>query len=269
MKKSMFMGAVVAVAAMASAVQAGQVTFYGNGEFRQGTGGEFQARVWSGNTLNPGTSGKFSDTGPSVPGGQHGGAYRSFQTFCLEVGENVDLYTNDTQANNPSNRVTVSVAPYAVSGGAGAIIEDGESRDYISSRTAFLYTQFRNGNLNRYTYDNNNITTVINGQSQDRSNTAEALQLAFWYLEEEKSAADLDGTSPVKQLARFYAGLASPLGTLDLLGWTGIGNVRVMNYTRIGGQPGQSMLTIIPLPTAGGLAMAGLLGCGMTRRRFN
>ncbi len=271
MKKSILMGAVVALAATATAVQAANVTFHGDNAYRQGNGGEFQARVWSGNA---GKTGMFSDIGPSVPGGRTtpgagNQAYTSFQTFCLELGENVDL--NPGSPQNPVNQVTVSVAPYAVSGGGGSIIEDGQSRDYIGDRTAFLYTQFRRGTLDQYTYNNG---APVGGM--DRSNTARALQLAFWFLENEVATISLSGgngaggDSGVYNLALYYAGLTSTYGSgLSMGGWTGMGNVRVINYLRTNGEPGQSMLTLIPLPTAGGLAMAGLLGCGMTRRRFN
>jgi len=253
-----FAGAVVAALSVISSANAAQVTFHGNAAYRLGNGGEFQARVWSGNA---GKTGMASDTGSSVPGGRAtpgtgSSAYTSFQTFCLELSEHIDL--NPGSPQNPANQVTVSISTAAVGGGVG-----GGNPDYISPETAFLYTQFRRGVLPDYTYDNN---APVDGLT--RAETARALQLAFWKLEHEVATltvggANGAGSQAVLDLANAYLALAAASG------WTDIGNVRVLNYLRTNGEPGQSVLTIIPLPTAGGLAMAGLLGCGMTRRRFN
>lgn len=258
MRTMMFVGAAAAVLTAISSASAGQVTFHGNNAYRQGNGGEFQVRVWSGNA---GKTGLASDVGSSVPGGRAtpgagNQAYTSFQSFCLELNEHVDV--NPGSPQNPVNQVTVSISTAAVNGGVG-----GGTPDPISPESAFLYTQFRHGALAGYTYDND---APVGGLS--RSETARALQLAFWKLENELANLQVSGSNgagsqAVLDLANAFLSMAASSG------WTDIGNVRVINYTRTGGELGQSMLTLIPLPSAGGLALAGILGCGMTRRRFN
>ncbi len=237
------------------------VSFHGNSAYRVGDGGEFQARVWSGNA---GLTGLFSDTG--VPGASQGPNYRSFQTFCLERNENMDI----------GDVVQTSFGTGAVFGGV-----NGGPNDPISNETSYLYFHFRRGTL-QTTYEYVNQSTAT--QNVDtRRGSARALQLAFWVLEEEYAALGantfnaawahnvIDTNSSIQNSANYTA--AQRQMAKDLIteafnaAWTGIGNVRVLNYTRSNGEPGQSVLTLIPLPSAGGLALAGLLVVGVRRRR--
>jgi len=146
--------------------------------------------------------------------------------------------------------------------------------DPISAETAYLYTQFRSGTLANYAFSSN---VSYGGVTYNRTGTATALQLAFWYLEGEvtrsSTGAFLDaynsaslGTSA---LADYYIALANASG------WTGIGDVRVLNlygsYSASAGFSGhrQDQLVIYGVPEPGTLSLlaVGLLGAGLVRRR--
>ena len=256
MKRGYISGLAV-IATSATMSVAATVTFHSNPAYRVGDGGEFQVRVVSGNA---GKTGMFSDVG--LPGASSS----SFQTFCLERNENMDTNV----------QVQVTKGTGAVFGGI-----NGGPNDLLSNETAYLYSNFRRGTL-QTTYEYTNLATDTQGLDRRRG-SARALQLAFWVLEEEYDALGantfnaawahnvIDTNTSIQSAANYTADqrqMAKDLITEAFnAAWSSIGNVRVLNWTRDNGQPGQSVLTLIPLPSAGGLALAGLLVVGTRRRR--
>lgn len=146
----------------------------------------------------------------------------SFDTFCLE--------RNEYFIPGSTYEATIDVAARngGVSGGS-------DGADPISPATAYLYTQFRAGNLGFSSFTN--------------SSDSAALQDAFWFLEGEISSVTGQAQALVNQA------LAA--------GWTNIGDVRVLNIVGPNGSSdngyAQSQLTMVPLPAA---AWAGLAGLG-------
>lgn len=238
--------AFAALAAVVASAQAGTFSVYGDtndggklvGEtsrFRRGTGGEFKVMV---------RSGYMGVTG--LPADLIGAGDRSktFQTFCIESDEAVSL--GNTVYDTTLNTI-------AMLGGSNT-----NSGDPIDPRTAFLYTAFRMGTLAGYDY--------VSGAGREAS--AEALQKAFWFIEQEAGGAN----NAFVALAN--AAVAPGGSWFNTWGPNSIGNVRAMNNVLRNAQgvivdaTVQDFLTIIPLPGAGGLAMAGLaIGAVRFRRR--
>lgn len=107
--------------------------------------------------------------GPGTTGGGEFYAYTydssnnltgSFITFCLEKNEYINYDTWYTY--------TTSTA--AIQGGVG-----GGSPDPLSSETAYLYYHFAKGDLSNYNY----------ADASKRVASANSLQYAIWYLEDE------------------------------------------------------------------------------------
>lgn len=231
---SLGVAAVVALAA-GSATMAADFRIVNPGtNYRTGNGGEFQI---VNTTANGGAA------TPLVGWGKTGMAAdinaNTFQTFCIELNENVSLGSNYFGKINTA----------AVMGGVG-----GGSPDPISEATAFLYSSFRKGTLAGYTYT----------PSPARATDARSLQVAIWFLENEITAANPE-----------YAGNLTAQGWVAAaLAWQAANpgnflNVRAVNVFADAAHTDhrQDFLTIIPLPTAGGMAMAGLLGVMAIRRR--
>ncbi len=212
--------------------------------------GEFKAKVTSG------TSTPFQ--GSSVLYGTG----TSFITFCLEKTEYFNNY--DTQT------LYVKGAPNigAVNGGAGrAAMYAGDvpgsgnasnGFDPISSKTAYLYTQFSKGTLSNYDY----------GNAALRAGDADSLQNAIWYLENEL------GTPALNTLgAQTQAWINEATTAIANNQWSGIGNVRVLNlYTDSNfNSISQDQLYMLPVPEPETYAMMlaglGLIGFVANRRR--
>lgn len=281
MKFSKMMLVGLAAVMSAGVASAAKVTFHGNDQYRRDNGGEFQVRVYNG-TGYAGETGMASDVG--LPGSSSS-SYKSFQTFCLELNEVVDLEGNNPA---PERRVDVAIENEANFGGNNL-----QSPDPISAQTAFLYTQFRRGTLAGFNYTN--LSTSNDDSIDTRRNTSRAMQLAVWALEQELDQnPNVSGnqyevlSNPANFNANFIktnvifnttnSGFstwqrnlaASFIDAAFASGWTDVGNVRVLNYNRVNGQPGQSFLTLVPLP-AGGWMGLGLMGAAamasIVRRR--
>jgi hypothetical protein len=132
----------------------------GNG-YGAGPGGEFNAVVTGGtNTANQHSS-VLNGTGAS------------FITFCVEY--------NETFSYGQTLFVKGAPNTGAIEGGVGKAamyfgdVAGSPTFDPISSRTAYLYTQFSKGTLSNYDYTSPSL----------RPADADALQQAIWYLENE------------------------------------------------------------------------------------
>ncbi len=141
------------------------------------------------------------------PAGESG---RTFQSFCLEYDEHVNLNTvYDTVVNTA-----------AIGGGSGT------GSDPLDPRTAYLYNSFLEGTLSGYDY------TAGSG----RQSSAVALQEVIWYLEAERpkswSSGSLQDT--------FYEAAENS-------GWTDTGHIRVLNLYQ-DGKSGQDQLFHTPSP---------------------
>lgn len=244
--------AAVATAAMSSSVFGTQVQIYRDlSNYSAGSGGEFQVRVVSGNAGVLG--GAATSTLVTHPGSPTVRA-NSFQTFCLEVNENF----------SPGTLYDAQLNTVVIDGQPGNNSLDG--RESLAAGTAWLYERFRRGTLNGYDYDDSGV---------GRATTAGQLQQAIWYFQNQITLANPSGNHFVDLVDQAFGGLGSyDFGTdSGTFGFANVvfstTNVRVLNI----GMPGsgtwdrQDMLTLIPLPSGGGLAAAGLLGIVALRRR--
>ena len=156
----------------------------------------------------------------------------TFQTFCME--HNEEFYPGVTY-NYRINTGTVS-------GGVGSHEVDpftGKSMDNISIGTAWLYSQFRAETLTGYNYT----------YGSDRTLSANALQQAIWWLEDEGGTKNSYVT-----IAESILHLNDTTIKGDSEGAFGV--VALNLYDRNSGVNAQDQLAIVPEPTA---MMAGIL----------
>ncbi len=171
------------------------------------------------------------------------GSLGSFSSFCLEYNETISQGIFD-----------FTIDAGATGGGLG-----GGNPDPIGRETAELYRQFVAGSLG-----------PTGGQTLAEFN--DSLQDAFWFLEEELGDVDFDAATAEESSINFVNLNATAQSLIDSVWGTtnGVGRVRALNLLDIGtASPRQSILyiTAIPLPGAGGLALAGLIGVAAVRRR--
>ena len=228
---------VAAVLLLAGSAVAGTVRFAhdtkdgdANGDaYSFGDGGEFKVTEFTG--------GSFAPTGPGV-------ALNSFfQTFCLERSEHIGL----------GIQYNWSISEVAVLGGDGGSVDlDGDlipDGDPISAETAYLFNAFWRGTLSSYNYTLG---------ATNRAASARDLQRAIWYLEEEITSVSDQALTWVTEARN---------AVLTPGGWSGLGNVRVLNITTLAGAQAQSQLFMVPLPPAIGVGLAGLSGLVLLHRR--
>lgn len=117
-------------------------------------GGEFTAFVTGG----PNFAANYNSAAQATIGGQTG-----FETFCVEIDEEF----------TPGGTYNTSIGNTIVPGGAA-----------ITIGTAYLYSQFAQGTLSGYQYQN---TTPA--EQQLRETDSDELQDAIWYLQGEVTSA--------------------------------------------------------------------------------
>lgn len=177
---------------------------------------------------------RFADGLGSTNGGEFNATNISngsstFRTFCVQLAENLDF----------SN-------PFRVAGiGFNSVVLNGNINPTgaLAPETAYLYTLFRAGTLPNY-------GSVA---------SANDLQNAIWHFQGQGNSGG--ATNQYGLLATAATSGMNPT-------WTGYGNVRILNMVYAnGGGNAQDVLALIPLPTGGMLALAGLGGLAIRRRR--
>ncbi len=193
------------------------------------------------------------------PGNTGGGEFRidivengkgiDYKSFCLEFTEYITLSTS----NNSTTYTIGSVEEYANSGGGsdtksdkkGAIKEDGEWRDYLDSRTKWVFWNY--------------ITGELGTQGEILANK---VQKIIWVLENEKSVNDFSDYND------FYTELIG-----NRTDFTINGVVKVLNLYK-DNTLAQSQIIGEPIPEPAtmllfGTGIAGLAGMVRRRRMHN
>jgi hypothetical protein len=179
-----------ALTAMVTSAYADGVVQFGanNANYRQGQGGEFNLTVIkSGPVGGPNVIGADYDhllnDYPTITPGNGAGSGTlvagGFETFCLQKTEYMNFNTQFWYS-------TSSAAKTATVG----------YKDEISVGTSYLYAQFAQGTLTGYIYK----LGTIAGQPSNldtRAETAEMLQHAFWFLEDEEDYATAGGVNNI------------------------------------------------------------------------
>jgi hypothetical protein len=195
-------------------------------------------------------SDSFGTTGGGEFNGQIVGTSPAvdFISFCLETNE---YFT-------PGQPLLVSsISDAATMGGvAGGSFNPvtGRYEDPVRSATEWLFTQFATQTLTGYAFASTGA---------DRVNSANALQNALWYLENEVTSVSGQAQTWVN------AAIAA-----ELSGWVDPGNVVVLNLLRRDGNghytvkaQDQLIYQSVPEPGTTGLLLLGLGALGAYRRR--
>lgn len=156
----------------------------------------------------------------------------AFITFCVEVTERAvigdtfayDIDTGSRHGSEPSGF------------------------DPLSFESAWLYLHYRDGTLD----------DLVTDYSYGDNTSSDALQEAFWELEDE----------PIPGSTSALAQTLMDAAAAGAAGWTHLHGVRVLVLTDDAGLNAQDVLGVIPAPSAALLAILGLYGLRLVRRRF-
>lgn len=258
-----FLAGVALLAIAGSVASAGTVKLGDPSWGRSGSGGEFRVHSTTGFV---GLNNLPADA--AYTGAQAG----NWGTFCIEIGEYLNGF--------PSATFNTTIDKWAIKGNVVTNPGNpnqpaGPGTDALEYETAFLYHAFRYGKLDDYqaaaaagAYGVSLDTLADAAGTFDyaagaaRSADTAQLQGALWKFEEGNTNGVIGAMKDfLVALAAYHVAAGG-----DWFG-KGIGSVRVLNLFDNAGGNIQSQLTIIPLPTAGGMAMAGLLGVLAIRRR--
>ncbi len=251
-RSTLFVLAVAVVAAFAADAQAGTLTI-STTKNRIGNGGEFKITGFDDGFLPPTSLMTDIDDG-------------DFNTFCMEYNEYIALNGN----------YNYDIGTAAIHGGVG-----GGNPDPLGEATAKLYYTFWTdqwdvstsgtaaGDLTDVDFDYNPLNKDNSGTTRDTD--GRALQEALWYLEGERTWAQINATA--KDMVNFAQDADLTWELLGQDGWTGIGGVRIINlwsYDAYGNRvENQSQLVVVPLPSSVlmGLALLATLAVVSTVRR--
>jgi hypothetical protein len=220
-----------------------------------GSGGEFT--LYDTSTTNFLLSNSDYD---STTSGLLSGHSESFQTFCLEADENaanpMSIWVSESSVNETNGTAgTYGSGSHAWGGGTNT-----NNGDNLNPFTAWLYTQFATGNLAGYAYNG------TNSYGLNRSQTAGALQWLIWTTENE-TGSYVNAIAPTGNQVNLINDWKN---LYNASGWTGLGDVRVLQNSTLGGGAAQDFLYFFHAPVPGAIIL-GLLGlsiAGLKLRKY-
>lgn len=250
--KRILLGALLAVITITPSVFAIDLRLQGGpggyGPWQTGVGGEFTFQITSPSDQY------LLDNYSSVVRNQ-GGVGNSFQTFCVEGGENINSAYPNYTANLNNHSVYSNVQ--------------------LTKGAAWLYSQFAQGQLTGYDIVHNSVVNY--NYSGDRHTSAGLLQNAIWALMGGQEGQALDLNNPFLAAAAMAIGGSYNLASLNAANEsaaTGYDGVYVLNVWDSSGKAAQDQLIYstsvnpnsIGVPDGGMTAM--LLGIAFTSTAF-
>jgi len=219
--------------ALATAAEAGTISLTTDTTDSAGytggnAGGEFGVTLFTGGLFAPmGANAKI--------------ATNVFQTFSIETVEN--------QKFGETVNWTSSAAAH--SGGAGGAVG---GADPLSAQSAYLFTQFWNGQLSNYHY----------GVGTDRMASATALQRVFWVLEQEIDPSSIAaGSQEALWIQEANAHTSEGGDWFNAFGANGIGDVRVLTLTTIPSGGALRDVLVVNSAIATPLPSGAMMGLGL------